>query len=331
MNSNFNFLLNEWDFLTEDAYEAEKNVKSAPITSAFYCRICLEKTINWLYENEQYLSEPYQTTLSARMAEPTFKEIIPPSIYREIHSIRKEGNNAAHGKKIPVQASMASLKFLYRFLSWITKMYSENPADISAFDENLIEKSRELEKNTEELNKLNEKLNLAHEKALKERKQIKEIEEENAILKEHLEKIQQIKQKNTPVEIPPEQYTEDETRELLIDADLREAGWNPYATNVREYEVRGMPISVNPTGIGYVDYVLWDDNGLPLAVIEAKKTSRGIEEGKHQAELYANCLEKMTGQRPIIFYTNGFILFSKKSVWILYKRRTSIINKQKKI
>ncbi|WP_054948791.1 hypothetical protein [Numidum massiliense] len=28
--------------------------------------------------------------------------------------------------------------------------------------------------------------------------------------------------------------------------------------------------------------------------------------GKQQAKLYAHCLEKMYGQRPIIFYTNGF-------------------------
>ncbi|PLX01428.1 MAG: restriction endonuclease, partial [Marinilabiliales bacterium] len=79
-----------------------------------------------------------------------------------------------------------------------------------------------------------------------------------------------------------------------------------YARNIREYEVHGMPVSVNPSGIGYADYVLWGDNGLPLAVIEAKKTSRDIGEGKHQAELYANCLEKMTGRRPVIFYTNGY-------------------------
>jgi type I restriction enzyme R subunit len=67
-----------------------------------------------------------------------------------------------------------------------------------------------------------------------------------------------------------------------------------------------MPKSVNSTGTGYADYVLWGDNGLPLAVVEAKKASKSIHEGKHQAELYANCLEKMTGQRPVIFYSNGF-------------------------
>jgi len=36
------------------------------------------------------------------------------------------------------------------------------------------------------------------------------------------------------------------------------------------------------------DYVLWDDNANPLAVIEAKKTSVEPELGRHQAKLYAD-------------------------------------------
>ncbi len=68
-----------------------------------------------------------------------------------------------------------------------------------------------------------------------------------------------------------------------------------------------MPVTAdNPKGNGYVDYVLWDDNGKPLAIIEAKRTTKDVEVGKHQAVLYANCLEKMHGQRPVIFYTNGY-------------------------
>lgn len=67
-----------------------------------------------------------------------------------------------------------------------------------------------------------------------------------------------------------------------------------------------MPLSTNRSGIGYADYVLWGNNGLPLAVIEAKRTMADAHKGQHQAELYANCLEQMTGQRPVIFYTNGF-------------------------
>ena len=101
----------------------------------------------------------------------------------------------------------------------------------------------------------------------------------------------------------------------------------------------GMPVSTNPTGRGYVDYVLWGDDGLPLAVVEAKKTMADARKGKHQAELYANCLQAMTGQRPIIFYSNGFEthlwddqfyperevqgFYSKEELQLLIARRTS--------
>jgi type I site-specific restriction endonuclease len=62
----------------------------------------------------------------------------------------------------------------------------------------------------------------------------------------------------------------------------------------------------NKSGEGFVDYVLWGDDGLPLGVVEAKRTRRDARIGQRQAELYANCLEKEFGQRPVIFYTNGY-------------------------
>ena len=70
-----------------------------------------------------------------------------------------------------------------------------------------------------------------------------------------------------------------------------------------------MPKSTNPSGIGYVDYVLWGKDGKPLAVVEAKRTMADARKGRHQAELYADCLETMHAQRPVIFYTNGFETF----------------------
>ncbi|MFM7229200.1 MAG: DEAD/DEAH box helicase family protein, partial [Cyanobacteriota bacterium] len=70
-----------------------------------------------------------------------------------------------------------------------------------------------------------------------------------------------------------------------------------------EHEVQGMP---NATGTGYVDYVLWGDDGKPLGLVEAKRSSRDPMEGQRQAELYANCLEQRYGQRPLIFLSNGY-------------------------
>ncbi|MFT5492731.1 MAG: type I restriction enzyme R subunit, partial [Limisphaerales bacterium] len=98
-------------------------------------------------------------------------------------------------------------------------------------------------------------------------------------------------------------YSEAETRRYLIDVDLHRAGWPLDQDRDREYEVTGMP---NAKGIGYADYVLWGDDGKPLAVVEAKKTTADPAVGQQQAKLYADCLEAMHGQRPVIFYTNGY-------------------------
>lgn len=80
-------------------------------------------------------------------------------------------------------------------------------------------------------------------------------------------------------------------------------GWNIHQRDWTEYEVEGMP---NQSGKGYVDYVLWGDNGKPLALVEAKRTLKDATAGKHQAKLYADCLQQRFGQRPVIFYSNGY-------------------------
>lgn len=153
MQSNFSFLKGEWPGLMEHAIEAEKAAITAPVTAAFYARLCLETMVNWLYENESYLDQPYQTNLAARMAERTFQEIIPPSIYNNLQLIKKHGNNAAHNGRLDRKASMASVRLLFRFLSWTAKMYSQTPPIISDFDENLIPKVGAQEKSVHELKK----------------------------------------------------------------------------------------------------------------------------------------------------------------------------------
>jgi type I restriction enzyme R subunit len=64
--------------------------------------------------------------------------------------------------------------------------------------------------------------------------------------------------------------------------------------------------STNPTGNGFVDYVLFGEDDKPLAVIEAKRASLNEEQGKVQACLYADVLERQYGVRPVIYYTNGY-------------------------
>lgn len=66
--------------------------------------------------------------------------------------------------------------------------------------------------------------------------------------------------------------SEAETRRRYIDLSLKECAWDDLRDGRElEYEVSDMPLSTNSSGMGYIDYVLWADDGLPLAVFEAKR------------------------------------------------------------
>lgn len=106
--------------------------------------------------------------------------------------------------------------------------------------------------------------------------------------------------------------SEMETRRLYVDLYLQEAGWDVLdKENVAvagkagiEIEVQGMP---NPQEKGYCDYVLYGRDGKPLAIVEVKKTSVSPEKGRHQVDLYGECMKKVYGYKPILYYTNGYI------------------------
>ena len=97
------------------------------------------------------------------------------------------------------------------------------------------------------------------------------------------------------------------TRKLYVDLYLKEAGWDvldkenvaqPGKAGIK-IEVQGMP---NPKGLGYCDYVLYGRDGKPLAIVDVKKTSVDPEKGRHQVDLYAECMEKVYGYKPVILY-----------------------------
>lgn len=315
--SNFNFLKQEFLQLYQEATEAEQHVFTKPKYAALQCRIVLEFSVAWLYDNDPEFTRPYDTTLSALMHNRCFKEALKPSMFQELYLVKNIGNQAAHGKKITQREALICLRSIFRFTAYISKYYSNANPDIPHFEEAYIPKPTILTKDntTKELQEVVEKAE-QHLNTLKEQKQKQAaLLKENALLKRQVEKQQaqllERKQErqivvNEAVEIPP-LTPELETRKLYIDVLLKEAGWDnlKQGTDV-EFPVTGMPISTNPSGNGYADYVLWGDNGLPLAVVEAKQTLHDAKKGKHQAVLYANCLEQMTGQRPIIFYSNGF-------------------------
>lgn len=308
MASNFDFLDRQFQIFREDAVLAEQHAFTAPRTCAFYARRVLEKTVKWLYAHDNSLHLPYQDNLAALIHEPSFQKLVAPSrLFTQIKLIHKIGNQAVHSDMRFRQIEGLQLtRAVYNLLSWTVQAYSRTGGvTIPPFNEKLLQEPlnqiKEADKTAAELSRLQESFKAKDEAFAKAQEKLAGTQDEIDRLKAEIQRIKQENEKAVADISFAE--SEAETRDLFIDVLLREAGWDPDGEHVREYEVTGMP---NAKGLGYVDYVLWGDNGLPLAVVEAKRTKKDPREGKRQAELYADCLEKMTGQRPAIYYTNGY-------------------------
>jgi len=306
MTSNFDFLKGQWAQFYEVANEAEQLVYAYPKFCAISCRSSLEAFIYWMYDNDGDLKIPYEKKLSNLIHEPSFKNVIfLDSIFREINYIRRLGNEAAHNsKKITPEEALGSIKYLYRFANYIVKYYSACEYGPSLFDESLIPKVTPAEKPAAEMQFLVSNLENALPKVLRFENEELLNEEQKQKIFEKVSSTKAFKKQHLDDFVAPgEVISETETRKRYIDLLLNEVGWNLEDKRDLEFEVEGMP---NESGLGYVDYVLWGDDGLPLGLVEAKRTMVDARRGQHQAILYADCLEKKFGIKPIIFYSNGF-------------------------
>lgn len=292
--SNFDFILKNEIFKTfaEASVEAEKSIAVANVSCTILCRRALELAVKWIYANDRELVLPYQNNLSSLVYDINFKSMINEKVFNGMTYIIKLGNFSVHSnKKVTRKEAVLCLKYLFDFMDWIAYYYDSNYVE-TKFDEGKLpgESSANLKK--EEREELENKLVEKDEK-------IEKILKENEELREKLTK--QRTSKKTAYNFKVSDISEFETRKQFIDLDLKIAGWD--STNIREeVEVKGMP---NTQEAGYVDYVLYGENGKPLAVVEAKRTSKDSKIGQQQAKLYADCLEKEYAQRPIIYYTNG--------------------------
>ena len=112
--------------------------------------------------------------------------------------------------------------------------------------------------------------------------------------------------------------TEAQTRSELIDRQLALAGWDVKDPTevVEEFDILiALPDEVQEPrtpyeGHQFSDYVLLGKDRKPLAVIEAKKTSRDAAIGREQAKQYCcNIQRQLGGELPFCFYTNGHDLY----------------------
>ena len=355
----FQFLETEWPMLLEAAIKAEALANTDARTSCFYARRTLEMAVSWLYKYDPALKLPYQDHLSALIHEPSFRLLVGVPLFTKAKLIKDLGNLAVHSnRKILPADALTATRELFHFCYWLARTYGQRarPDPGLCFSMERLPKTAAVPPQTQaQLNTL--------ESGLRERdEKLSVLLAGKAALDEELKKLREeftAAKKANLAQPDTHDYSEAETRDYFIDLLLKEAGWELTEKNF-EIEVIGMlasaPLSQRETkgpalngikglalsgaeGKGYVDYVLWGDDGKPLALIEAKRTRKDAKVGQQQAKLYADCLEAQYNQRPVIFYSNGYEhwlwddanyppravqgFYKKQELELLIQRRTS--------
>ena len=303
MSNLFAFLQPEWPDIHESAVKAASAVYPDPRTACFYARRTLELAVAWMFKHDPALRLPYQDNLSALIHEPTFKTTAGEAVFSKARLINTLGNQAVHSHR-PIQPSDAAtaVRELFHFGYWLARSYARGtkPGAGLVFDTIALPKFAPLPKQTvEQLQKLEGGLRERDEKLSALLADKTALDAELTRLRAEVAEARKI----ATAQPDTHDYSEAETRDAFIDLLLKEAGWTLAEARDREFEVDGMP---NNQGKGFVDYVLWGDDGKPLALVEAKRTRRDSRVGQQQAKLYADCLEARFGQRPVIFYSNGY-------------------------
>jgi len=283
---NFDFLKDSTDFANLYLFcnDAEINQQSDPNKSALSARQALEYMVKSIYLLKN-LEIRERASLFELVTGEEFQLFIgDEKLMNALHFIRKAGNNAAHTANVTKKDSFFSLLNLHAFVGAVLLKLGAIDS-FPLFNRELLTAKSEIHITTPINSEPNEEMLTKYEG--------------------------KIGKSDTLIVKNPEYFTEAETRKFYIDQQLREAGWEildvenaivPCKVGV-EIQVEGMP---NNQNVGFVDYVLFGRNGMPLAVVEAKKTGADPIKGKHQATLYADCIEQKYGVRPVIYYTNGY-------------------------
>ena len=311
---NFEFLRDGWPDLAALGGFAEAYAHTDPQSALVKLRTFAERMVTGIYHRLALPSLP-QSNLIDLLQGAAFREATPKVVEDKLHALRIHGNKAAHGEKVTQETALWLTREAYDLARWFYVAhlggqasacpdYQLPPVGGGAADAKARLKQekkaalQQLAQQEAQLQTLLAELEQARAKAFTAEQQLADLKAAASAGQQAADLLH---------------FSESATRQRLIDSQLVDAGWavGPNRINT-EAVTQEEPVDHQPTetGRGAADYVLWDDNGKPLAVIEAKKTAVDAEKGRTQARLYADGLEKMHGQRPVIFYTNGF------DIWI---------------
>jgi type I restriction enzyme, R subunit len=308
-SQNFEILRPTWPELSALGGFAEAYAHADPASALMKLRLFAENLTKDIYRDLR-LPKPDQATFVDLLNNDAFTAIVPKVVLDKLHALRIHGNKAAHGEPATTRNALWLLQEAFDLARWLFIQFGKGAATgIPAFSAPTPPRAADDQARLKQ-----EKIQVLEKLAAQEAQMdalLRELEEARnlaATAEQRAEEMQALAASGAATANLLE-FNEATTRARIIDSLIATAGWDigpgeaSTAQVGKEVEVKHQPTT---SGLGYADYVLWDDNGDPIAVIEAKKTSVDPERGRHQAKLYADGLERMHGHRPLIFYTNGY-------------------------
>ncbi|WP_230425693.1 DEAD/DEAH box helicase family protein [Spartinivicinus ruber] len=306
---NFEFLRPENDALANLGSLAEAVLFIDPGSALTRLRGFAEEVTKAIYK-EELLPRMPQSNLYELIKNPVFEGCVSKPLIHQINFLRIQGNDTAHGAKGDIRSAHMALGTAHQLAMYMgIKYYSKKKDSIPPFQD-IIDPTAELKKLKKSVSGYKKELDKKQEEV---QQILEQLERERTKNLEYLEppvKPDAQKRLNASQQVADSlQWNEAKTRALLIDAMLLQAGWD-----INNKDQVGQEVAVdfpdNISGKGAADYVLWGDNGQPLAVVEAKRSGNtSLQAGREQARLYADALEYMGYQRPVIFYSNGYESF----------------------
>jgi len=308
---NFEFLRPQWPELASLAGFAEQYAHTDPASALVKLRSFAEQVVETVYEKFG-LQRPTQARLMELLTEDSFRQAVPRVVVNIIDAVRIHGNKAAHGGEGKPGTVLWLLKEAHRLGQWLyLTLTGQTDTSLPAYEE----PTPELVTGKSKAELKREKVAILQRLASQEAQMQKVLDDLALARQEATCAMASAEELQTRLQAAQHvvnvlDFNEEETRLQLIDTQLTAAEWN-VGPGRQSTDSVGKEVLVHdqPTdsGDGYADYVLYDEgSGKPLAVVEAKKTAVDPEAGRTQAKCYADGLEKEHGQRPVIFYTNGF-------------------------
>ena len=280
------------------------------VAAAFYCRLALETAVSWLYRHDGTLKNPYDPTLAALLAEPSFQALVGRTLAVKARFVKDTGNAAAHGKAVSAGQAAGSLREFFHIAYWLARTYARGakpPADAAFRIEALPRVTQVAATTLAQLQEVARRFKETVEARDAAEAARRVSEEGRAALEAEIKALQaEIAAAKAANQAVPDthDYREAETRDLFIDLLLREAGFDPKAP--RHHRGRGegnaeraraSAMSTTCCGATTASRWRWSRPSAP-ARTRASASSRPSS--------MPTAWRRRYGQRPIIFYTNGY-------------------------